>query len=192
MAKDTVAQRATQAQDDTLASVRDRLDALIARVASLRRAPIGTDWCVGARKEVLSCVGPDLAMELRDRARRGDASIAPTEGGDAPAMPRAPDGLSFINTYPELRLETVRVRLFELKQLDVDALAPQKRREWVRWASGVDDELRAVEEALEQAVKFLARPNLDLLALLLPTSEARARARRASGSWKLPKIPAVL
>ncbi len=186
--------RARGGQDVVVKNVSDRLDALLSRVASLRRAPIGTDWCAAARKELLSAVGQDIAGALRDRARIADPSLGDpnaADGTDVGGVPRALDGLSFINTYPELRLETLRVRLFELANLDFAKLPPTKRRDWVKWAASVDDEIAAVEAALAEAVKFLARSNLELLPMLLPTGEARTRAQRSAGSWKLPKVPAM-
>jgi hypothetical protein len=200
-------------QQAALAAARARKPELLARLGSLRHAPIGTDWFMVARKELLSIVGPDIATALHERARRGDAVIeVPPEWSaagasttafdgevDAPAAPDAPAairslgtlaGLPFINSYPELQLETLRQRIFELDQLDVDALSPNRRRDWVRWAEGVDEELAQIAAALTTAVVFLQRPNVELLYLLSTTVDGRARAKRAATAWKLPKIPA--
>lgn len=186
--------RAAQDDAQTWQAFRDRHAALLERVAALRRAPIGTDWCVDARKALLSSVGPDLANELRERARRADPMIVSLDADrdiSAPGKADVLSGLSFINSYPELRLEAVRNKLFESVGVDFAALPVRKQREWLRWVGEIDAELAAVEHGLSEAVAFLAPPNLQLLPLLMPTAEGRAQARRSSGGWKLPKVPAA-
>lgn len=164
-----------------------------ARIDSLRTGPRGGDWAHRSYENFFKSVPSEVVNVLRERARRGEASVTiaekVTDKEEADRIRQFQSGLSRGRsatddvivereigrlrglgiwkdgqTVRDLLHAGVLAKLNTLSDVDIPQLRSHTLRELATWAEGIEDQLDAVEALIKEAREFFTEDNLKLLA----------------------------
>ena len=182
-------------QLETLQRVLDQKEQLLSRIAELYDRPTGTRWASAELRSIKeSRIFRFPAKKLYAMATRGETAVVSIREATKEEKeqhhafnPGAKpleymevslghlQGLMFLASPPHDATTALKDKIYELERINVKALSPMKRQEWVEWANALERSFDDIEDSLAQAVRFFSSDNKALIHVLAEIEDGHAR-----------------